>query len=120
MALSIVCGRHEQDRLDQIEKFMGQKLERGVPPTSGGSLDFLKPTHQTLLILAGRKDKLRKGDVLGSLIKEGGIPPEAIGRIDVRDRVCAVALTPEFAQKARTHLREGRIKKRRFRSRLLD
>ena len=34
---------------------------------------------QTPLILSGRKDKVRKGDVIGALVKEG----QAIGRVDL-------------------------------------
>jgi ATP-independent RNA helicase DbpA len=118
-ALSIVSGKKEQERLERIEAYMGQRIERGPSLSSGGGLSFLTPPNRTLLILAGRQDKLRKGDVLGSLVKEGGIPPEAIGRIDLMQRACAVAVSIDFAQQALTHVRQGRIKNKRIRAQLL-
>jgi ATP-independent RNA helicase DbpA len=72
-----------------------------------------------LLILSGRKDKIRKGDVLGCLIKDAGIPAEAIGRIDLMPKACAVAISKGFAEKAATHLKNGRVKNKRVRVQLL-
>ncbi len=94
-------------------------MERGPLPPEGTDLGFLKPDCRTLLILAGRNEKIRKGDVLGGLAKDAGIPPEKIGRIDLMPKVCAVAIQTDFAQQALDHLETGRIKNRRLRARLL-
>jgi ATP-independent RNA helicase DbpA len=119
LALSIVASPREWVRLERIEQFLDQHIERGEVSHSDVGLDFLTPPNRTLLILAGRKNKLRKGDVLGALVKDAGIPPEAIGRIDLMQKACSVAVKREFAQQALRYLQEGRIKKRRFRARLL-
>jgi ATP-independent RNA helicase DbpA len=70
-------------------------------------------------LLSGRKDKLRPGDVLGALVKDLGMAAAAVGRIDVAERSCAVALDRAEAGAAagRKHLR---VKKKKVRIRLLD
>ncbi len=71
------------------------------------------------MLLAGRNGKLRKGDVLGALVKDGNLPPEAIGRIDLMQHACAVAVARAHAHEALEYLRRGRIKKKRVRALLL-
>lgn len=119
LALSLVCSPQEKQRLQRIEDFLGESIPRGTTPEPAGGLEFLKPPNQTLLLLAGRKDKLRKGDVLGAFVKEAGIPFEAIGRMDLADRTCAVAISNEYAQEALRFMHGGRIKKMRVRAQLL-
>ena len=119
LALSIVCGSHEITRLERIEDFMEERIAQGESPIPNRGLHFLAPPNRTLLILSGRKDKIRKGDILGALIKDGGIPSDAIGRIDVMDHTCAVAIAKAHARTALNFLRKGRIKKKNIRARAL-
>jgi ATP-independent RNA helicase DbpA len=119
VALSIVEVPRELGRLERIEELQGEAIERGVLPAECDDLAFLCPEYQTLLILSGRSDKLRKGDVLGGLVKDGGIPPEMIGQIDLMPKACAVAIKVEFADQALAHLKTGRIKNKRLRATLL-
>ncbi len=119
LAISVVAGPQEQERLEHIEAHLGYRIDRGEEPRGGGGLGFLKPPNRTLLILSGRRDKIRKGDVLGSLVKDGGIPAEAIGRIDLMPKVCAVAIAVDWCQQAASHLKTGRIKNKRVRVQLL-
>lgn len=119
IALSIVEVPRELDRLERIESLQGEAIERGVLPPDCDDLDFLCPEYQTLLILSGRSDKLRKGDVLGGLVKDGGIPAEMIGRIDLMAKACAVAIKTAYADQALAHLQTGRIKNKRLRATLL-
>jgi ATP-independent RNA helicase DbpA len=119
LAISVVAGPREQERLEHIEAHLGYRIDRGEEPRGGGGLGFLKPPNRTLLILSGRRDKIRKGDVLGSLVKDGGIPAEAIGRIDLMPKVCAVAIAVDWCQQAASHLKTGRIKNKRVRVQLL-
>jgi ATP-dependent RNA helicase DbpA len=119
LALTVIAGQKEAERLDRIETEMGHKIPRFEAPAGGKGLAFLQPPNRTLLILSGRKDKIRKGDVLGCLIKDAGIPAEAIGRIDLMPKACAVAISKGFAEKAATHLKNGRVKNKRVRVQLL-
>jgi len=120
LAISVVCGDREPDRLAAIEEFMGTEIPQVPLPTGAGSLAKMRPPNQTLLILAGRHDKLRKGDVLGALVKDGGLPAKAIGRIDLLPRITAVAIQTEYARQALLYLQQGRVKKMRVRARLLN
>ena len=121
LAVSIVTGRREQERLQRIEEHIGTQIPvRPRPSTMDGDLSFLKPRYQTILVLSGKKDKIRKGDVLGSLVKEGGIPASAIGRMDLTTRFCAVAVETQFVHQAANHLRQARIKNKKVRVQMLD
>ena len=90
----------ERRRLDRIESFMDLRIERGPKPQAVGKARFPKPPNRTLMLMAGRNEKLRKGDVLGALVKDGNLPPEAIGRIDLMEHACAVAVARVHAQAA--------------------
>ena len=54
-----------------------------------------QPKMETLYIGKGKKDKISKGDIVGFLCKKGGLDSSAIGRIDVRERYCYVAVSRE-------------------------
>jgi ATP-independent RNA helicase DbpA len=47
----------------------------------------LVPPMSTLLMLGGRKDKIRPGDVLGALTGEAGFTREQVGKITVTDQI---------------------------------
>jgi ATP-independent RNA helicase DbpA len=74
----------------------------------------------TLCVAAGRKDKLRAGDILGALTGERGLQGKAVGKIDVMDYQAYVSVDSASAQKALVRLNENKIKGQRFRVRLLD
>ncbi len=118
LAVTLVGSRGEMARLRRIEEFMGQEIELAESPTIGGGLDFMTPKYRTLLVLSGRKDKISKGDILGSLVKDGQIPAGEIGRIDLNATSCAVAVTRDYAEVALSHLQNGRVKKRKVRAQL--
>jgi len=119
MALSIVASPREARRLAGVEAFLGHAIEPGPEPGEDERLDALAPPNRTLLILAGRDDKISKGDVLGALVKEGGIPSEAIGRLDLGRKTTAVAVARAYAPQALRFLQGGRIKKQRVRVTML-
>ncbi|OZB13385.1 MAG: ATP-independent RNA helicase dbpA [Marinobacter sp. 34-60-7] len=73
---------------------------------------------RTLCLAAGRKDKLRPGDVLGALTGDAGIPGSAVGKIDVADHQCFVAVDAQWASKALAQLEKGKVKGRRIPVRL--
>ncbi|MEN9435063.1 MAG: ATP-dependent helicase DbpA [Pseudomonadota bacterium] len=69
----------------------------------------------TLCILAGRKDKLRAGDILGALTGEGGIEGKVVGKIDILDQASYVAIERSFAKAALNQLSKGKIKGKKYR-----
>lgn len=50
------------------------------------------PRMATVYIGKGKKDKLSKGDIVGFLCKIGGLQPDEIGRIDIKDRYAYAAV----------------------------
>ncbi len=77
----------------------------------------IKPAMKTLCIAGGRKEKIRRGDVLGALTGEAGIPGKAVGKIDLYDFQCFVAIANEHVATALKRLESGRIKGRKIRVR---
>ncbi len=52
----------------------------------------LKGETATLVFNAGRKEKLSKGDIAGFLIKEGGLDPDRLGKIQLFDHYALAAV----------------------------
>jgi ATP-independent RNA helicase DbpA len=76
----------------------------------GKPLPPLLPPMVTLLILSGRKDKLRPGDVLGALTGDAGFAKEQIGKIKVTDTSTYVAVERGIAREALRKLSAGKVK----------
>ncbi len=73
---------------------------------------ILAPEMITLCLRAGRKDKLRPGDILGALTKDAGLAADVIGKIDIGALYSYVAIQKNFAQKALRHFQNGKLKGR--------
>lgn len=114
----------EHAKIRAIEELTGVALERlsmagaGEPSETAGAEQALTRDARmdTLRISGGRKDKVRPGDVLGALTGEaGGLHAGDIGRIEIHDHFCYVAVARTVSQTALDSLGEGRIKGRKFR-----
>ena len=119
LAISVVAGEHEEARLLKVEEALGQALEAVEPPARARGLSELSAPNRTVLLLSGRRQKIRKGDIMGALVKDAGVPTEAIGRIDLSPTTCAVAVEQSYARRAHRWLQTGRIKKQKVRTVLL-
>lgn len=71
----------------------------------------------TLQIDGGKKQKVRKGDILGALTKDGGISGSDVGNIKLNDRNAYVSVSRKMATDALEQLGNGKIKGRNFRAR---
>lgn len=69
------------------------------------------PEYSTIRFSAGKKEKLSKGDIVGFLVKEGGVDAECIGRIDVYDHYSLVAVAEDKAGGILERVRGKKIKK---------
>ena len=115
-----LCTPRERPKAANIEALNGTPLPwrpLKIAPPRGKAL-HLAPM-KTLVIDAGRQDKLRPGDILGALTGDAGLKAEDIGKIDVYATRAYVAITRALANKALERLRAGRIKGRNFRVRPL-
>jgi len=87
-----------------------------LTPAPGGRL---LPAMATVHIQAGRKDKIRAGDVLGALTADLGYTREQVGKIDINEFATYVAVDRKIAHEAAARLNGGRIKGRTVKARLL-
>ncbi len=111
----------EVRKVTAIEDYQSQPVT--IQPVSTlveKKIASLKPSMVTLAISAGRKDKLRPGDILGALTKDAGIPGKQIGKINIFDTITYVAVDRSVARAALEHLSEGKIKGRKFRARKIN
>ncbi|BBR52162.1 ATP-independent RNA helicase dbpA [Pseudomonas putida] len=79
----------------------------------------LLPAMTTLCIAAGRKDKLRPGDILGALTGDAGIPGKQVGKIAIFDFQAFVAVERAVAKQAMQRLNSGKIKGRSLKVRII-
>ncbi|MBB3269443.1 ATP-dependent RNA helicase DbpA [Pseudomonas monteilii] len=79
----------------------------------------LLPVMSTLCIAAGRKDKLRPGDILGALTGDAGIPGKQVGKIAIFDFQAFVAVERALAKQAMQRLNSGKIKGRSLKVRII-
>jgi ATP-dependent RNA helicase DbpA len=118
-AISLYSIR-ELPKLQNIERYAKIKITRQAPPTPTPSREQpqldLSAQMKTLFIAAGRKEKMRPGDILGALTGEaGGLQGSDIGKIEIHDRFSYVAVSATIADMALERLRDGRIKGKKFR-----
>lgn len=119
LAISLVLP-HEDFRVRDIEAFMNtelsvESLELSDTQNSDIHDGKLLPSTVTLQIGAGKKDKIRPGDIVGALTASSELNKDHIGKITVLDKMTYVAVTRSMAKKALAILSDGKIKGRKFR-----
>ncbi|WP_428385923.1 ATP-dependent RNA helicase DbpA [Nevskia ramosa] len=120
LALHLYAPR-ERSRVAAIEAKLGFKAAIGKLPMSALSPDRpVPPVFVTICVDAGRRDKLRPGDLLGALTGAAGLAKEAVGKINTFDTRTYVAIDRRFAKGAIDGLRAGKIKGKSFRVRPID
>lgn len=105
----------------QYERFLD--LNRSVTPIELPSTKDafpLKTLMRTICIDAGKKEKLRAGDIVGALINECGLTKDEIGKIDQLDHLSYVAVPRNKAENVYQKLVNRPIKGKTFRKWLLD
>ena len=69
----------------------------------------------TLYFQAGKKEKLSRGDIMGFIANNGGIPAGDIGRIDVRDHYAIAAVPRPQGSEVLKRLQAAKIKGKKVR-----
>lgn len=75
---------------EKVPEFVGIIPDDFVFPEKIQSI--VEPIWATIYIGKGKKEKLSRTDILGFLIKVGGLSAQDVGRIDVRDHYSFVAI----------------------------
>jgi len=98
----------------QLTKIIGDDQTVPLPKTPKGSEQGpLTSAWTTFWLGAGRRDKLRPGDVLGALTGTIGIPGDDVGRIDIQDRWSFIAVAKTSAPTVHAGLQKHKVKGRR-------
>nr|WP_328803610.1 ATP-dependent RNA helicase DbpA [Pseudomonas ullengensis] len=119
LAMSLVAPA-EGHRAQAIETLQKSPLNwHPLSSLKAKSGEPLQPPMVTLCIGAGRKEKLRPGDILGALTGEAGLPGAKIGKIALFDYQAFVAVERDVAKQALKRLNDGKIKGRSLKVRLL-
>lgn len=119
MAITFV-DPDEMHRIRALEQFL--KLEISISElkaTSKQNAQRMPPPTTTLLLNAGKKDKIRPGDIVGALTASSALSNDDIGKITVLAKTAFVAVARDKADLALKILAEGRIKKQKVRVRVL-
>lgn len=113
LALSLTTPADAQ-RLCAIEDGLKHAVTWGKDSELNKTADtILRPEMVTLCLNAGRKDKIRPGDILGALTKDAGLDADMIGKIDITPLYSYVAIHQNQADIAFDYLRNGKLKGRK-------
>lgn len=120
-----LASMDEMGRVGRIDEMQGSEsvwhplAELEAASAGDAARGPLRPPMVTLQILGGRKEKIRKGDVLGALTKDLGLDAASIGKIDVNDFSTYVAVRHDVAEQALRGLNAGKVKGRSVKVRRL-
>jgi len=118
-ALSL-CSPGDKRRVASIAQLMNAPVEWDDLGKLHNEDDSpLVPPMSTLLMLGGRKDKIRPGDVMGALAGEAGLTREQVGKITVTDQSTYIAVARDVAREAVRKLAAGKVKGKTVKVRLL-
>ncbi len=116
-----LCSPANRRRIETIAQTAGFTPEwHTLGSLQDSSQAPLTPPMVTLLLLGGRKEKIRPGDVLGALTADGTFTRDQIGKINVTDQNTYVAVAREIATQALQKLAEGKVKGKNVKPRLLE
>lgn len=110
---------NEAQRVNLIEEYQQAPMPQGDLAEIGREIKPIAPQMVTLSIDAGRKTKVRAGDILGALTGEGGIAGADVGKIQISEQYSYVAVKRNVGSAALKRLQEGKIKGRTYRARKL-
>ena len=117
VALSLYT-ESEMGRIIGIEGYQKTTCENESPYSLNRQPGLtIRSPMTTLQIDAGKKNKLRPGDLLGALTKDAGLPGAHIGKIDIFTTFSYVAINSQSVTKAMKHFKKGKVKGRLLRAR---
>ncbi|XOV69031.1 MAG: DEAD/DEAH box helicase [Fluviicola sp.] len=76
--------------------------------------ESINPEWTTLYFGGGKKDKLRKLDIVGFLSQQGKLKPHEIGRVELLDRMAYAAIKSSKLKSTLNNVHMKRIKGKRF------
>ncbi len=119
LALSLFSTK-EAAKVTRLEDYLGLRIEATPLPNASVLHNApMRPELLTLEIDGGKKQKLRPGDIVGALTRDGNLKGEQLGKIQITDQRAYVAVRRSVVNRALKILAHGKIKGRQFRARLM-
>lgn len=119
LALSLYTDS-EISRIIALEDYLDQSCKNEdieeIPFDDNFSL---KSDLVTLQLDAGKKNKIRPGDLLGALTKDAGLAGSQIGKINIYTTTSYIAIESKALAQAIKYFKNGRVKGRRVKAREL-
>ncbi len=113
LALSITTPS-DASRICLIEDGLKQPLTwESINQLTTTDSSITPPKMTTLRLDAGKKDKIRPGDILGALTKDAGLQSDVIGKIDIAATWSYVSINRSSAENARRYFKTGKLKGRK-------
>ncbi len=113
-------SQNEEYRLQAIEKLINTTFTRNSKLQKSDQKSInIKTKMDTLKIFAGKKSKLRPGDILGALTKEANIDGKFIGKINILNERSYVAIDSRHIESAIRRLAASKIKNRNYRMKIM-
>ncbi len=114
----------ETYKLELLESHLGYELKKtNLPKHSLSGAKPEPPQTTTIEVEGGKKQKIRAGDLLGTLTSlsslDGGIKGSEVGKISITDRSAYIAVNRQVASQALAILRDGKVKGRSLRARII-
>ncbi|MCF2948611.1 ATP-dependent RNA helicase DbpA [Paraglaciecola aquimarina] len=120
LALTL-CSPKEMPRANAIEDYQKAKIKwTGIQSIRFHANRLIQPEYATICIDAGKKSKIRPGDVIGALTKDADIAFEDVGKINVTATHTYVAVKTRSVKRALKQFNEGKLKGRKFKARKLS
>ena len=120
IALSIFTEA-EQLRVTAIEAYRSEPCLYDVYASLNRRPEFeLNGPMATIQLDAGRKQKIRPGDLLGALTGDAGLAGASVGKIDIFDMCTFVAIERPALRQALNYLANGRVKGRTIKARKIS
>ena len=117
IALSIFT-ESEKLRVDGIESFQNKPcIEENLSALNKNAGFSMQAPMVTIQLNAGRKAKIRPGDILGALTGDAGLSGSQIGKIDIFDIASYIAVERDAMRTVLDYFVEGKVKGRNVRAR---
>lgn len=117
----IACSLYtdkESFKVAQLGDYLNKIIEsEPLPPRELLTKEPTLAVMKTLQIDAGKKQKIRPGDILGALTGKNGIEGKQVGKIQIFDNWAYVAVNSNVSNIALKKLSNGKLKGRKFRCR---
>lgn len=99
---------------DDITSYNDLEIAYYTPPYTTHHAFTLEPENVTIVLEGGKKDKLRPGDIVGTLIQGAKLSSDAIGDINIFAKQSYIAIKKADKDRAYSYLKNNPIKKRNF------